>query len=218
MLKRTHFDFSSPAVWAVGIGVPLIVALLAPSLSKDGIPPRPDNTLTYGRQEQLVAVVVAAEFCAGSRDTTVRGAIVRALKELQLLAESRGERFVSVGVSVDPSATQGVKFLADLYPFSEIAAGNNWTGTGALTYLWEGFPGRASVPQILVMHRAIVVDTAGSMSIHAKDAEVVRRFVGRDDILGFDPAVVNDMLRERDSATLLRSRADRSHPALPPGS
>ncbi len=192
-MRKRYFDFKSPSVWVIGISIPIIVFMLF----------RPDrmNSTSLRRQTametggQIVAVVISADFCVATRQPEVRRTIRVILDSLKNLSISRSEHLITVGISVDPYAEVGTRFLEKLFQFDEIIAGNNWMGLGAIRFLWQDYPGTAMIPQVVILHRNLIVNNAvGILALKIEDERLIPRYTGSDEIMEFDVTVIDNLL------------------------
>ena len=123
--------------------------------------------------EQLVLVFVGSTSCVWSRTPEVRGALRQAEAALRRNAESRQMGLHRIGVSVAPSPEAGLRLLADVGEFDEVAVGGRWTNAGIQKYVSEGFHGSAATPQLLVLQRRI-----GDNGRGVYEETLLRRLVG----------------------------------------
>jgi hypothetical protein len=89
-------------------------------------------------------------------------------------------RFFRIGASVDRSATIGRQYLDDLGRFDVISTGGGWLNPVAVTYLTRDNPANATLPQIVVVSRAI--DVSSGSAIVSSDT-LLGRIVGMDGML-----------------------------------
>jgi hypothetical protein len=115
--------------------------------------PWPVAPVRGGRE--LVMVFIASSTCPGINEPGLKDAVARTREGLRRQAVEDGMTFVSIGVSLDRSIDGGVRLLQRFGPFDEISVGRSWINGAALKYLWQDLPGRASVPQILVLERQV---------------------------------------------------------------
>jgi hypothetical protein len=136
-----------------------------------------DRRLKTG--EQVIAFFVGAKFCAAySREGFPE--TVRTLREkLAGRASEAGMEFVFVGVALDWTVEDGLEFLERFGPFDEIVAGQNWLNETAIRYIWRDLPGRAAVPQVILLHREIRVD---DRVIQILNEQIMTRRIGVDGI------------------------------------
>lgn len=113
---------------------------------------------------ELVFVFIASSTCYGISDPDFDGAIRKIRQYLEAEAARSDQTFVSVGVSTDWKLESGIGMLDRFGPFDEISVGRGWLNTGTLAYMWEGLPGRAAVPQIVVLERQVQKDRSISIS------------------------------------------------------
>lgn len=123
----------------------------------------------------LVAVLIGAGFCGACRSERFAEAFLAAREELERLDSS----VVFVGAFLDDEVADGLALAEDLGYFHEIIAGGNWTNHAADRYMWRMMPGPATVPQLILMRRAVEHSARGIIII---DETVLRRLVGITEI------------------------------------
>jgi hypothetical protein len=84
-----------------------------------------------------------------------------------------------IGVSIDYDVDSGIRYLAALYPFDEITVGRGFLNASVSLFLLGQAERALAVPQILVMHRQIQID---SSAISVGSSSIVRRVIGADSI------------------------------------
>lgn len=137
--------------------------------------------------EQLVLVYIGSSSCSWSNRDEIPGAIGTIQSRLRQYAEEAGLGFVSTGVAIDWIVDEGVEHLRSVGRFDQMVTGRNWSNMGALRYIWQTVPGRASTPQIVVVRRHMDVPTAdgtvGAFSV--SNVRLVTRKVGFTEIRGW---------------------------------
>lgn len=108
-----------------------------------------------------VFVFVGASFCAACRDPGLPPLVERAKLASARRAADEHHRFRAIGVSIDWNQPRGLKLLRDFGEFDEVAAGGNWLNDEAVKYVWRDVPGRAVVPQIILLERTISAQPNG---------------------------------------------------------
>lgn len=195
MLAR-FLDFSHPSTWLVGIGIPTLIILamfinFQISHRSMGTP----NQVRSG--EQIVATVISADFCIGTKNPELRGIIVSILDTLEALSERRGATFISVGVSVDPLVGTGIRFLGDLYQFDEVSAGDGWMGSAALTHLWRDGARSPMIPTLIVTKRTLIVGSSSEgMLLSVPEERILERYSGGEDLRQFSIDIIQSALDE----------------------
>ena len=137
-----------------------------------------------GSETQLI--LIGANGCAGSRAPQLQSALRVIHRVSRRAALSAGRRFSYVGVAIDPTVKEGQDFLDHFGPFDEIVAGGNWANIGAARFIWRDFPGRSTVPQLVVLERTIHVDTTG-VKIGAE--KILFRKISVDSIVAYANAL-----------------------------
>lgn len=171
---------SVPSSWLatalLGVLVPAVVYIsvvgsLGPSQS-------PAVEATVDRD--IVAVLITASFCPASQRDEVRDGWPSVLSFLQEHATREDRSVRTLGIAIDMDAATGVATLSRYGEFDEISVGGNWANLGARRYIWETFPGRAAVPQILVIRRSIRHHEGG---VEVLEESVDHRLVGISEIV-----------------------------------
>lgn len=112
-----------------------------------------------GSGKQLVLVYFGKSTCVWSVKPEVATNLARIRGDLEKTARVRGESLVLIGASLDQRVGDGVRHLAGLGPFDEIAVGSGWTNSLVLSKLWDGV-GTPATPQLLLLERDVIVDGA----------------------------------------------------------
>jgi hypothetical protein len=71
-------------------------------------------------------------------------------------AANREAAFRVVGVAVDWSATDGLRFLEKLGPLDEVVAGSSWLNSAAIEHVLRRPGGSMSTPQLIVVETAVL--------------------------------------------------------------
>jgi hypothetical protein len=111
---------------------------------------------------------------------------VRDMKSaLHRQATSSGRRFISRGVSLEPSIEGGLRHLALFGPFDEVSLGGNWTNSAVVRYLGGDMSNhdRAVIPQVVVLEREVQQD--GRESLQVGPEREIGRYMGTDKISGW---------------------------------
>lgn len=132
--------------------------------------------------EELLLVFVGASSCGAHRRQGFAEVVEAAKKALADRAQREGHSFAAVGVALDWAAEDGLTFLRAFGQFDELLVGRNWLNTGAIKYIWKELPGRAAIPQVLVVRRRIQVGRTGITVSHE---ELLLRRVGVHAILAW---------------------------------
>jgi hypothetical protein len=128
---------------------------------------------------QLVMVYFGKRTCAWSNRPEVPQLINRITEQLQAKARNQHLHFITVGVALDWTANDGIKYLSRFRAFNEVSAGNSWSNGYALKYLEDEHPGQASTPEIVLIRRRVRIPTAGHPNYGVDAGEqVVARKVG----------------------------------------
>lgn len=128
---------------------------------------------------ELVFIFIGSSVCAPSKAPGFDETIKKAANGLSRTAESRGMRFVRVGVALTATPEGGSRFLRDFGDFDEMLAGRGWMNQGAISFFWRDIVGTESVPQVLILARQVTVSPRG---VHVSADSVLIRVVGVDGI------------------------------------
>ncbi|HEX6751739.1 MAG TPA: hypothetical protein VF092_30880 [Longimicrobium sp.] len=137
----------------------------------------PRARITSGSEN--VFVFIGASFCGACRDPGLPPVVERAKLLAQRRAAAEHHAFRTIGVSIDWNQPRGLEMLRRFGDFDQVAAGGNWLNEEAVKYIWRDVPGRAVVPQIILLERTVNADAGGIMV----SREVLReRVVGEVEI------------------------------------
>jgi len=129
------------------------------------------------RSRQIIAVYLGTGGTDAGMVTIVRD--MKAALSRQTAATNR--EFIARGVSLDPSVDDGIRHLALLGPFDEIAVGGNWTNSAVIRYLGGdiGATRSTGIPQLVLLERD--VNQAGERLQVSPEREIAR-FIGTREI------------------------------------
>jgi hypothetical protein len=135
------------------------------------------RTTPSATTRQIIAVYLGTEGTDAGMVTIVRD--MKAALSHQTAATNR--EFIARGVSLDPSVDGGIRHLALLGPFDEIAVGGNWTNSAVIRYLGGdiGATRSTAIPQLVLLERD--VNQAGERLQVSPEREIAR-FVGTKEI------------------------------------
>lgn len=131
-------------------------------------------------RQEVLAVLIASSTCAGSKVSGFHRAVHVIAEKLDREAEEQHLTPLLVGVSVDNSVEQGIKFLSGLGDFNEVIAGMYLRNLGVQQYISGPFPGPLIYPQILILTRTTQL-RKGVMTF--SNERVIERAVGADKII-----------------------------------
>jgi hypothetical protein len=96
-------------------------------------------------------------------------------------AGASGRRFISRGVSLEPTIEDGLTDLALLGPFDEISLGGNWKNAEVGRYFGtiDQVNPHAAIPQVVVIEREVREESA---SIQIGAEREIARYIGADKI------------------------------------
>jgi hypothetical protein len=97
-------------------------------------------------------IYIGSSICGASNSDELVAAVAAVRDGLARAADSLSVAYHTIGIAID-SAEEGYEHLARLGAFDEIVAGSRWTNLGALRYVWQVLPGRASTPQVIATIR-----------------------------------------------------------------
>lgn len=173
------FFLSSLGTYAGTIPAPRIeVEWTRPNVT--GYEPR----LRAERGPELALIYIGSSGCSPSNREPLPE-MVEALKlRLREKAHAGDRSFTTIGIARDWSVEAGMDHLRKFGRFDEVMAGRNWLNTGVSAYVWDGVPGRASTPQVLLVHRWVENGASGEEGggYAVRDEELVMRKVGFDEI------------------------------------
>ena len=158
-------------VWVAGV---LAAATLAIGATAFRRPPR--------------APVVTREVIAvylGTIGTDAQSAIIPAIREMRVAlgqqAAATGRRFISRGVSLEPSVDGGLRHIAMLGSFDEVSVGGNWTNSAVVRYLGAniGASRSTAIPQVILLEREI---RQGDGSLQVSAEREMGRYIGIGEI------------------------------------
>jgi hypothetical protein len=130
--------------------------------------PRPAAT------REVIAVYVGAEGTDGGM-TPVVASMQAALRQQ---ATAGSFRFLSRGVSIEPTVQDGLRHLARLGTFDELSVGDNWGNSAVVRYLGgESKDSVRSIPQVVLVEREARVD---ARTIEFGPERVLGRYIGVD--------------------------------------
>lgn len=89
------------------------------------------HATTFESGTQLIAVVITASFCIGTKYEGFHDAIPKLQQILRDRAGEAGVQFATIGVSLDWSLADGLNHLSNLATFDEVSAGRNWLNSSA---------------------------------------------------------------------------------------
>ena len=129
--------------------------------------PRAESSRAAPRE--IVAVYIGD---SGVNNATALREAVRGMNTLlRQRAEAAGDRFQSVGASLEPQVEAARADLETVGPFDEVALGGNWRNTVVTRYAVR------DVPEVVLVERP-----AGAAPLNAGDERELARFVGLDEI------------------------------------
>lgn len=172
-----------------GMLVLMLVLLTTFVIGYLGIAPTPRVSVTWETQggylpastsdgAELALVYIGSSTCSYANSEELPALLETVRELLRERAQKAGRSFATIGVSKDLDVEAGIKHLQKYGHFDEIMTGRGWLNIGLLKYVYEGFPGKAATPQVLVVDRR-KVRTAGSA---IQDEVLVLRKVGADEI------------------------------------
>jgi hypothetical protein len=130
--------------------------------------------------DEMLVIFIGGSFCGGSAQPGLREAVATVNREMAATARAAGRRFVSVGVAMDWSVEDGVRFLHEFGKFDELVVGRNWLNSAVVRYVWRDVPGSATLPQIVVVMRHV---TVAPTTIAVGDERLLVRKLGADEII-----------------------------------
>lgn len=106
--------------------------------------------------QEVIAVYLGTEKSDASSGMTAAVQEMRVALARQARATNR--QFVLRGVSLEPSAEDGIRHLARMGRFDEVSAGGTWMNSSALRYLGTtiGRDSMSAIPQVVLLERDVV--------------------------------------------------------------
>jgi hypothetical protein len=135
--------------------VTLGAAVTAAGLTLSAMAFRPATPPEVTRE--VIAVYV------GTVGTDQQSGMISAVRDMKSAlarqATATGRRFVSRGVSIEPSVEAGLAHLNLLGSFEEVSVGGNWTNSAVVRYLGPDFSdtSKAVIPQVILLERHVAV-------------------------------------------------------------
>ena len=145
------------------------------------------TTESQGADSELLFVFIATSTCAGINDPALPPALRKVRNYLSEQAARDGQRFVTLGISLDTDTRIGQQLLARFGSFDELLLGRGWLNTGAIKYIWEDIRGLPAVPQIVVTTRSVV----RGRTVEVSGEQSVLRKVGATQIVNWSEAITN---------------------------
>lgn len=133
---------------------------------------------TSGSATELALVYIGSSTCTPSNDPGLPDVVEQLKIAIQRKAAEGGRSFAAVGIARDGDAESGLRHLRKYGHFDEVMAGRGWHNIGVLKYVYQGIPGVAATPQVLVVERRVV----GGDSTAIRDEHLVVRKVGVQEI------------------------------------
>lgn len=135
--------------------------------------------LTETTHSELVVVIVASGTCGACADPALPRILGEARDVVYTRATELGLTARTIGVGIDEDPLQGERQLRRFGPFDEINVGGGWQNLGTFRFVWDEHPGRAAVPQVVVLHRTT---RAVPTRILGNEEVVLARYVGLDQL------------------------------------
>ncbi len=130
---------------------------------------------------ELALMLIASSRCGACNHEELVAAFPDMVSAIAGQAEERGLKLAVVGIGVDHRPEDAVTYFDGLGAFNELIVGRGWTNTGAFRYVWEGFRGQPSTPQVVVAER--VLSPADDPSVRLLSERVLLRMLGSDRIV-----------------------------------
>ena len=132
---------------------------------------------------EVLAVFLASSTCGALEYPGLVEAMDRIRRTLRAAASREGKTFVAVGVSLDQDPWHGAEFLKKLGQFDEILSGGSWLNTGSIAFILRDFPGRRSIPQLVLVERDVTM--SGNNGVESVNDRFVTRKIGAEAIVNF---------------------------------
>jgi hypothetical protein len=140
-----------------GIGAFSLMVILGnfASIMSKPVRPRPTHQPSYASGKQILLVYIGSEGCKASLKPTFVPLISAIREAVSRQAHDDHEPFSTLGVSAGNSVELGLAYLKRFGSFDEISIGNGWLNDEAMHFVWQGLPGQALVPQVIVVEREL---------------------------------------------------------------
>jgi hypothetical protein len=145
-------------------GIALVTLAVAPTsaqrpTSADSLPasPAPHYVPSTKAPEgtEVVAIFISSSWCVANRDSTFKPTVRRMMTRLAEDSRAAGRPLDIIGVSLDWSVADGVRYLQEFGDFDEITVGRNWFNLAAMQYIWRDPDGLPVVPQVVLLERTV---------------------------------------------------------------
>ena len=135
------------------------------------------RTIPLATTRQIIAVYLGTEGTDAGMVAIVRD--MKAALSRQTVTTHR--TFIARGVSLDPSVDGGIRHLALLGPFDEIAVGGNWTNSAVIRYLGGdiGTNRSTAIPQVVLLERDV---TQAAERLQVSPEREIAQFIGTKEI------------------------------------
>ena len=115
----------------------------------------PTSHYTARTGTQLLVIFFGSSNCGASELPGFKEAMTTMRRVVGGRAAVQGFRPFFIGVAAEKSLNAGLRFLNAMGQFDEIVVGGDWMNEEAVRYFWRDIPGRASLPQIVVVRRSV---------------------------------------------------------------
>ena len=139
------------------------------------LPPAPADT-TY---QQYVLVVLVGSWCNACRDPALPPAMAAIRTRVAAEVQESGGKLATIAVILDGDTESAYRNSHRYGTFDELILGGHWGGHGGVEYVWRDLAGPASIPQILLLKRQVVIGQSGYL---VGQDELVNRWVGLQEI------------------------------------
>jgi len=135
-------------------------------------------------QYELVLIYIGCSTCGASNVEGLPDSFIKIKEFLNNRADKYGYAFHTIGISKDEKIKDELMHLSKYGNMNEIIVGNDWSNTGILKYIYNDFPGPASIPQIIVAKRKFRAISNYSQTFYRaiEDEAVLMRKIGPDEI------------------------------------
>lgn len=175
----------------LGVLLGILLLVTSPLIVNTG----PDRTPRAARLQsgtELILVLLGSSGCGASRTPGFPEAIDSLVGLLSRAAQMDGFQFSVIGVAVDPSIADGLKFLNRFHGFDEVLVGHGWLNSGAVKYVWQDLGGSAVLPQVLLVRRDVLLGRTG---VQVTSERTITRVIGVRQILDWVQSARVETLR-----------------------
>ncbi len=109
----------------------------------------------FADANEIVLIFIGSSTCSSSKESKLPDILSSALDRYRIESNKRGYRFNSVGITIENSVSDGLKYLSSFSEFDEISVGNSLSNIALQRYFWQHWdhPHNAASPQVIIAKR-----------------------------------------------------------------